>query len=157
MSATPLTICSELRGLRGCAKPGLLLRARRGDREEFAEMVSPYLPTMVQRARRLTGNLADAEDVRQEALLKAWSRLEQFSGNQDQNTDDFRAWLARIAGNTSIDLLRQRRDGKMLSLEEPRGSTEETLGSGIAAHADNPEEHCARREMGRMLADATVQ
>jgi RNA polymerase sigma-70 factor, ECF subfamily len=157
MSAAPVTFCSEPSSVGGCQPRSLLSRARRGDREAFTQMVTPYVSTMVQRARRLTGNSADAEDVSQEALLKAWSRLEQFSGNQDQNTDDFRAWLARIAGNTSIDLLRQRRDGKMLSLEEPRGSAEETLGSGIAARADNPEEHCARRQMGRILADAIVQ
>ena len=151
-----MTFCSELRGLEGCARRGLLLRARAGDREAFAEMVSPYVQTMTRRARRLTGNAADAEDVSQEALLKAWSRLAQFSGNQDENIDDFRAWLARIAGNTSIDVLRQRRDGKVLSLEQTQGSSEETLGSGIAAHEDNPEERCARREMGRMLADAIL-
>jgi RNA polymerase sigma-70 factor (ECF subfamily) len=157
MSASPVTFCSELSQLGGCPRRGLLLRARRGDREAFAEMVSPYVPTMVRRARRLTGNAADAEDVSQDALLKAWSRLEQFSGRQDENADDFRAWLARIAGNTSIDVLRQRRDGKLLSLEEPRGSAEETLGSGIAARADNPEERYARREMGRKLADVILQ
>jgi len=157
MSAASITFCSELRGLEGCARRGLLLRARAGDRDAFTEMVSPYVQTMTRRARRLTGNAADAEDVSQEALLKAWSRLEQFSGSQDENADDFRAWLARIAGNTSIDLLRQRRDSKMVSLEQPHGSSEETLGSGIAAPEDNPEERCARREMGRMLADAILQ
>lgn len=160
MSAAPVAFYSDysdLSLLDGGAHRGLLLRAREGDREAFAQMVSPYVPTMTQRARRLTGNAADAEDVSQEALLKAWSRLEQFSGNQDENGDDFRAWLARIAGNTSIDVLRQRRDGKLLSLEEPRGSAEETLGSGIAVRDDNPEERCARREMGRMLAEAILQ
>jgi RNA polymerase sigma-70 factor (ECF subfamily) len=120
-------------------------------------MVSPYVPTMTRRARRLTGNVADAEDVSQEALLKAWSRLEQFSGSQDDNADDFSAWLARIAGNTSIDILRQRRDGRLLSLEEPRGSAEETLGSGIPTRDHNPEERCARRQMGRMLANVILQ
>jgi RNA polymerase sigma-70 factor (ECF subfamily) len=160
MSAAPVAFYSDysdLSLLDGGAHRGLLLRAREGDREAFAQMVSPYVPTMTQRARRLTGNAADAEDVSQEALLKAWSRLEQFSGNQDENGDDFRAWLARIAGNTSIDVLRQRRDGKLLSLEEPRGSAEETLGSGIAVRDDNPEERFARREMGRMLAEAILQ
>jgi RNA polymerase sigma-70 factor, ECF subfamily len=157
MSAAPVTFVSEPSPVGGCQRRSLLSRARRGDREAFTQMVTPYVPTMLQRARRLTGNSADAEDVSQETLLKAWSRLEQFSGNQDQDTDDFRTWLARIAGNTSIDLLRQRRDGKLLSLEEPRGSAEETLGSGIAARADNPEEQCARRQMGRILADAIVQ
>jgi RNA polymerase sigma-70 factor (ECF subfamily) len=156
MSAAPVTLYSQSSRDGGSSR-GLLLRARNGDREAFAEMVSPFVPTMTQRARRLTGNTADAEDVSQEALLKAWSRLEQFSGNQDENADDFRAWLARIAGNTSIDVLRQRRDGKLLSLEEPRGSAEDTLGTGIAARDDNPEERCARREMGRMLAEAIRQ
>src|ERR1700730_5115282 len=157
MSAAPWTFYPEIRGLGGPAKPDLLKLARQGNGKAFAEMVSPHMPTVYQRARRLTGNAADAEDVSQEALLKAWSRLEQFSGKQDENGDDFRAWLARIAGNASIDVLRQRRDGKFSSLEEPRGSAEETLGSGIAAREDNPEELCARREAGRMLAEAIRQ
>src|SRR5580658_4118429 len=98
MSAAPIAFCSEFGRLESCGRQGLLLRARAGDREAFVEMVSPHLETMSRRARRLTGNAADAEDVSQEALLKAWSRLEQFSGKQDENADDFRAWLARIAG-----------------------------------------------------------
>jgi RNA polymerase sigma-70 factor, ECF subfamily len=172
MGAAPLTLAelgfSELNGM-SRRRPSLLAQARQGNREAFAEMVSPYMPSLYQRARRVTGNVADAEDVRQEALLKAWSRLEQFSGKSatadrpetagetDDKTDDFRAWLGRIAGNTSIDVLRQRRDGKILSLDEPRGSDEETLGGGIPVREENPEERCARRELGGMLADAIKQ
>jgi RNA polymerase sigma-70 factor (ECF subfamily) len=152
-----LAFCSEIGGTEGFGRLGLLAQARRGNPEAFAEMVSPYMPALHQRARRLTGNVADAEDVGQEALLKAWSRLEQFSGKQDDLTCDFRAWISRIGANSSIDLLRQRRDGKMVSLEERRGPDEETLGSGFAARGDNPEELCARREMGRFLADAIVK
>jgi RNA polymerase sigma-70 factor, ECF subfamily len=157
MSAATLTLYSELSGLERGTGSSLLARARRGNAEAFAEMVSPYVPTLYQRARRRTGNPADAEDVSQEALLKAWSRLEQFTGRQDENTDDFRAWVSRIAANASIDVLRQRRDGKMVSLEERRGATEETLGSGIAADEEDPESRCARREMGRLLADAIAE
>ena len=120
-------------------------------------MVSPYLPTLYRRARGLTGNAADAQDVSQEAVLKAWSRLEQFTGKQDESIDDFRAWISRIASNTSIDLLRQRRDGKIASLDQCKGDGEETLGSGIASEQQDPEERCARREMGRMLAKAITQ
>jgi RNA polymerase sigma-70 factor (ECF subfamily) len=167
MSAAPVTFSSEFTLLRTSTaassrpRPSLISRARRGDREAFSEMVSPYVPTLLQRARRVTGNVADAEDVRQETLLKAWSRLNQFSGTCEDNTDDFRAWLARIAGNTSIDTLRQRRDGKHLSLEEPRGNSEESLATLLATllatHTADPEEQCARREMGRKLADAILQ
>jgi RNA polymerase sigma-70 factor, ECF subfamily len=161
MSAAPVTFSSSFTLLRTTtsARPRntLISRARCGDREAFTEMVTPYVPTLLQRARRVTGNVADAEDVRQETLLKAWSRLNQFSGNCEDNTDDFRAWLARIAGNTSIDTLRQRRDGKHLSLEEPRGNSEESLATLLPTHTADPEEQCARREMGRKLADAILQ
>jgi RNA polymerase sigma-70 factor (ECF subfamily) len=154
MSAAPFTFYSDAppQGHRG-----LLAQARKRNPEAFAQMVSPYLPTLYRRARGLTGNAADAQDVSQEAVLKAWSRLEQFAGKQDESIDDFRAWISRIAANTSIDLLRQRRDGKIASLDQPKGESEETLGSGIASEQQDPEERCARREMGRLLAKAILQ
>src|SRR5246127_5398867 len=149
MSAAPYTFCADA--------PNLLAQARKGNPEAFAEMVSPYMPTLYRRARGLTGNAADAQDVSQETVLKAWSRLDQFAGKQDESIDDFRAWISRIAANTSIDLLRQRRDGKIASLDQCKGDSEETLGSGIASEQQDPEERCARREMGRMLAKAVAQ
>jgi len=154
MSAAPFTIFAEAPAQR---RAGLLAKARSGNPEAFAEMVTPYMPTLYRRARGLTGNAADAQDVSQEAVLKAWSRLEQFAGKQDESIDDFRAWISRIAANTSIDLLRQRRDGKIASLDQRKGESEETLGSGIASEQQDPEERCARREMGRLLAKAIVQ
>jgi RNA polymerase sigma-70 factor (ECF subfamily) len=143
--------------LRSSPSPNLLAEARRGNREAFAQMISPHVPALYRRARGLTGNNADAEDASQEALLKAWSRLQQFTGKQDSSTDEFRAWVSRIASNASIDLLRQRHDGKVLSLEDPRGPHDETLGAGIASNQQDPEERCARREMGQLLANAIVQ
>jgi len=47
------------------------------------------LPVLYRRARGLTGNAADAQDVSQEAVLKAWSRLEQFAGKQDESSTIF--------------------------------------------------------------------
>jgi RNA polymerase sigma-70 factor (ECF subfamily) len=157
MNAVPFAFYPGIRGPERGARRSLLEQARGGNPEAFAEMVAPYATTLYQRARRLTGNPADAEDASQEALLKAWSRLEQFSGKREENADEFRAWVSRIAANTSIDVLRQRRDGKMLSWEERQGASEETLGSGIAAGEDNPEQRCARREMCRLLAEAIMQ
>jgi len=154
MSTAPLTFYHDNGALPGRQ---LLARARQGNREAFTQLVSPYVPTLYRRARGVTGNFADAEDVSQEALLKAWTRLEQFTGTQIESADDFRAWLSRIGTNTSIDLLRQRRDGKISSLEEPRGQNDETLGGSIAANEQDPEQRCARRETGRLLANAIVQ
>ena len=157
MNAVPFAFYPNLTATRRGVGESLLEQARRGNPEAFAAMVAPYAPTLYQRARRLTGNPADAEDVSQEALLKAWSRLEQFTGKRDEQTDEFRAWVSRIAANSSIDVLRQRRDAKTLSLEDRRDPSEDTLGSGIPVGEDNPEERCARRERCRLLAEAIVQ
>src|ERR1700730_4466671 len=151
MSAAPFSFYSDAPPQ---SRPGLLAQARKRTPEAFAQMVSPYMPTVCRRACRRTGNAADAQDVSQEAVLKAWSGLEQFAGKQDESIDDFRAWISRIAANTSIDLLRQRRDGRITSLDQHKGDSEETLGSGIASEQHAPEERCARRERGRLLAKA---
>ena len=135
----------------------LLRDARRGDRESLARLIVPYSPGLYLGALRLTGNPADAEDVRQEAFLKTISRLEQFAGTQEDSRDELHAWVSRIASNAAIDMLRKRRDGKVFSLEQPSGENDETIGSKLAAADENPEERLARREMRKMMADAITQ
>jgi RNA polymerase sigma-70 factor (ECF subfamily) len=139
------------------AKRKVLADARLGDGEAFAEMVLPYGPGLYRRALRLTGNSADAEDARQEALLKAFSRLNQFAGQRDEGKDDLHAWVSRITTNASIDLIRQRREGKYISLEEPGIVPEETLGTRLPARTDNPEERYARREQRMLIAGAIAR
>ncbi|MHB8503186.1 MAG: RNA polymerase sigma factor [Candidatus Acidiferrales bacterium] len=139
------------------AKRKSLAAARLGDGEAFAEMIQPYAPGLYRRALRMTGNAADAEDARQEALLKAFSRLSQFAGQQDEGKDDLHAWISRITTNASIDLIRQRREGKYVSLEEPGVAPDETLGGRLAARTDNPEERYARREWRELIAGAIAR
>lgn len=140
-------------------RPGLLLLAQKGDRESLGRLILPYAAGLYRGALRLTRNPADAEDVRQEAFLKAIRRLEQFSGtrSRDEKRDDLHAWVSRIGRNASIDVLRKRRDGRVLSLEEPTGTRDESLGNHLAARYDNPEERFARREMRKRMADSIRQ
>ena len=150
-------MCSTSLSLDGGARSALLLQARRGDRESLAKLILPYAPGLYLGALRLTRNPADAEDVRQDALLKAMSRLEQFAGTPGESRDDLHAWVSRIAANASIDVIRKRRDGRLFSLEEPSDRGEETLGSNVTARQDNPEQRFARREMRKLMADAIKQ
>ncbi|HEX7698989.1 MAG TPA: sigma-70 family RNA polymerase sigma factor [Candidatus Acidoferrum sp.] len=150
-------MCSTSLFLDGAARSSLLLQARKGDRESLAKLILPYAPGLYLGALRLTRNPADAEDARQDAFLKAITRLEQFAGTPGENRDDLHAWVSRIAANASIDVIRKRRDGKLFSLEEPSGAGEETLGSNVTACEDNPEERFARREMRKLMADAIQQ
>jgi RNA polymerase sigma-70 factor, ECF subfamily len=150
-------MCSTSLCLDGATRSALLLQARKGDRESLAKLILPYAPGVYLGALRLTRNPADAEDVRQDAFLKAMTRLEQFAGAPGDNRDDLHAWVSRIAANASIDVIRKRRDGRLFSLEEPNGAGEETLGSNVTAREDNPEERFARREMRKLMAEAITQ
>lgn len=139
------------------ARPALLREAQRGNRESLARLILPYAAGLYRGALRFTRNPADAEDARQDALLKAMRGLDQFAGaagKRDEKGDDLHAWVSRIGANASIDIIRKRRDGRFLSLEEPTGIGEETVGSGIAANSCTPEESFARLEMRRRMADA---
>lgn len=140
-------------------RPALLLQAQKGHRESLATLILPYAAGLYRGALRFTRNPADAEDARQDALLKVIRGLEQFAGarKRDEKRDDLHAWVSRIGANASIDILRKRRNGRTLSLEEPTGFGEETLGSGIAASNKNPEESFARLEMRRRMADSIKQ
>jgi RNA polymerase sigma-70 factor, ECF subfamily len=150
-------MCSTSLCLDGATRSALLLQARQGDRESLARLILPYAPGLYLGALRLTRNPADAEDVRQDAFLKAMTRLEQFEGTPSENRDDLHAWVSRIAANASIDVIRKRRDGRLFSLEEPNGTGDETLGSNATAREDNPEERFARREMRKLMAEAITQ
>src|ERR1700683_1178858 len=96
--------------------PVLLNMVRAGSRQAFSELTSSYDAAIYRVALRITGNTADAEDVRQQTLLKAFAHFDQFR-------DGFRfaAWITQIAANESISLLRRRRDSRWTSLDEMMG------------------------------------
>ena len=137
-------------------RPALLLQAQKGNRESLAKLILPYAAGLYRGALRFTRNPADAEDARQDTFLKVIRGLNQFAGagKREEKRDDLHAWVSRIGTNASIDIIRRRREGRNLSLEEPMGIGEETVGSGIAASFENPEESFGRQEMRKRLADS---
>ena len=81
-----------------------LALARAGDSEGFRVLVERHSRALFRLAHRMTGNEHDAEDVVQEAFLRAYRRLHQY----DERAR-FSSWLHRIAANCAYDLLRARR------------------------------------------------
>ena len=75
-----------------------------GDSEAFGSLVERHSRYVFNVAFRLTGSAADAEDVVQNAFLKAYQQLSRFEARAD-----FRTWLHRITVNCAIDLIRTRR------------------------------------------------
>src|SRR5215813_11677476 len=79
-------------------------RTLAGDREAYRVLVERHSVYVYRLAYRMTGNKEDAEEVVQEAFLRAYQKLRQFAGNAN-----FATWVYRIAANYAIDRLRQRK------------------------------------------------
>jgi RNA polymerase sigma-70 factor (ECF subfamily) len=73
-----------------------------GDREAFAVMVDAYSPKLYKLALRMLGDPLEAEDILQEAFLKAYRGLENFRGSSKLST-----WLYRITANEALMRLRK--------------------------------------------------
>jgi RNA polymerase sigma factor (sigma-70 family) len=73
-------------------------RAGRGDPAAIQALVARKLPRMLALAGRMLGDAAEAEDVAQEALMRAWGQAR------------FDTWLHRVALNLCYDRLRRRRE-----------------------------------------------
>lgn len=78
-------------------------RTLAGDRDAYRVLVERYSLYLYRLAYRMTGNAHDAEEVVQEAFLRAYQKLSQFAGNSN-----FGTWVYRIAANYAIDRIRQR-------------------------------------------------
>src|SRR5688572_33063245 len=78
-------------------------RARQGDSEAFRSLVERHSRGVFRLAYRMTGNEQDAEDVVQEAFLRAYRNLVRF-----EDRARFASWLHRIAANCAYDVLRGR-------------------------------------------------
>lgn len=82
----------------------LIKECRQGNRKSQFELYKLYYKAMFNTAFRIVGNHTDAEDIMQEAFLKAFQKLGNYKGEVS-----FGAWLKRIVVNQSIDFLRKRK------------------------------------------------
>ena len=127
----------------------LVARAQAGDQAAFAALVNEYSRKIYRLAKNITQNDEDAEDVLQEAFLKAYEHLSGFQG-----ASKFYTWIVRIAVNESLMKLRKRKGDRFVSLDEPVETGEDMVKREIAVWEDNPEQRYSREEMQQILDDA---
>lgn len=84
----------------------LVRRVGQGDPAAIQAMVARKLPRMLMLAQRMLGDVMEAEDVAQEAMLRAWRQAPRWKPGQAR----FDTWLHRVGLNLCYDRLRRRRE-----------------------------------------------
>src|ERR1017187_453996 len=133
----------------------LIREAQRGNRGAFEELVRHYDQAVLRLALHLTGTEHDAQDVYQDAFLKAYKNIGSF-----RFECSFYTWIYRIVTNLCLDHLRKRNVRKEDSPVVTDSSGEEF--SILEQFADvrsgaNPERDLMRRELGRKIGAALTR
>ncbi len=137
--ANPLTVAAD-------NEAALVAAAKGGDISAFEELVNRYERKIFRLAQHITQNTEDAQDVSQEAFLKAYEHLEEFQGNSR-----FYTWLVRIAVNQALMKLRKRRT-KDVSLDEEIETEENFIPRDVEDWGPSPEERYSQEELARILS-----
>ena len=81
----------------------LVEASRKGDPDAFGALVKKYMPRALAFARQMTGDADDAQDLAQDAFIKAYKALDSFKGGSS-----FYTWFIRILSNVCLDFLRKK-------------------------------------------------
>lgn len=129
----------------------LVRQAQKGDMVAFEQLVTMYQDRIYGLGYHLTGNSADAQDVAQEAFIRAYNALKGF-----RLEADFGTWLHRIAVNVGINIRRKRRP--VVSLDAPVNTQDGgEIQRELAATAETPEEAAERGELRGRVRRAMME
>ena len=129
----------------------LVQAAREGDIAAFETLLKRYDRNVFRIANHITQNREDAEDVVQDAFLKAYQKLDQFQGNSK-----FYTWLVRIAVNEALMKLRKRKASKTVSIDEDVETEEGFVPREVTDWSPNPEQQYKQAELSDIL-EKTIQ
>ncbi|MER2028870.1 MAG: RNA polymerase sigma factor SigW [Solibacillus sp.] len=113
----------------------------KGDQNAYADIVNLYQHKLYQVCYRMLGNKQEAEDIAQEAFIRAYINLHSY----DQNRK-FSTWLYRIGTNLCIDRIRKKKPDYYLDAEVA-GTEGLDMYSQIASEEQLPEEAVEQMEL----------
>lgn len=120
-------------------------RARSGDADAFRLLVEQHSRAVFRLAYRMTGNEHDADDVVQEAFLRAYRQIGRF-----EERANFGTWVHRIAVNCALDLLRARSRHDRHHVREEDGE----MSNSIETSQPQPDRLLLSAELQKHVASA---
>jgi RNA polymerase sigma factor (sigma-70 family) len=133
----------------GMPEPELVGHARAGDRGAFRAIMTRCNQRLFRVARAVVRDEAEAEDVLQEAYLRAFAAIAGFRGEAGIAT-----WLTRIVLNEAHGRLRRRKPTVDLDQVEAAQESAQVLNFPGMARSDDPEADAARAQIRRLLERA---
>jgi RNA polymerase sigma-70 factor, ECF subfamily len=127
----------------------LVEAVQHGDRSAFDELCIRNRQVILRMAMRVTRHREDAEDAVQDTLLRAFVGLKRFD-----RRSSFTTWLARIATNSSLMVLRKRRVAREVFFLEEASNDGDGPHWEIKDQAPDPEKSLALREERALLHEA---
>ncbi|PYQ40834.1 MAG: RNA polymerase subunit sigma-70 [Acidobacteria bacterium] len=127
----------------------LIDRVQRGENSLFYELVRPYERRVFAAAMAILRNESDAEDVAQEAMLKALRAIRQFRADAR-----FSTWLIQITVNEALMRRRKDRNGVMEAIDDRRDEESDYAPRDFADWREIPSEALERKEVRQRLAQA---
>lgn len=97
----------------GCSDENLVMASRQGDKNAYAQLIREHYEHIFIVCLGVVGNVEDAEDATQEAMLKGFMQLKKL-----RNSSQFRQWITKIAKNLCLNLIRRKRRGKRIVAEK---------------------------------------
>lgn len=123
----------------------LIKKVKKGNHEAFAQLIDLYKTQVFNICLRMVRIPADAEDLAQEAFIRAYTNIDKYEIDKK-----FSTWLYRIATNLSIDYLRKKKPGVYLDAELP-GTDGYTMSSQLSSGDPLPEEQIIQSETNNWL------
>jgi RNA polymerase sigma-70 factor (ECF subfamily) len=133
----------------GTREQHLISQVQRGQHELFYELVRPYERRVYAAAMAILRNEADAEDVAQEAMLKAFANIGQFRAEAR-----FSTWLIQITVNEALMRRRRERTVVMEGIDDRRDDEADYAPRDFADWREIPSEALERKEIRQRLAEA---
>ena len=124
---------------------------REDERRAFDELVQRHHKQAYNIAYRMTGNDADAEDLTQEAFIRAF----RFFGQYRRDLP-FENWLYKIMSNAFVDMLRRRPKAYVRSLDQPIQTEDGETMVEIADQSLTPEEAVLSKELDSRIQNALM-
>ncbi len=103
---------------------------RQGDKTAYAVLVKRHYRHVFAMCLGVLGNVHDAEDVAQEAMLKGFLKIKKLD-----KCEQFEVWILRIARNLCIDLLRKRKRIKAITTKQPMRPGQKTSENHVLQQA----------------------